>query len=135
MCEKMTEMVVKWPNSQLSQVFYASVYDNLSGALGNDLKKVYILSFLGAAIAVDANNKRQAVTFILKPEIRNKIRVLSTTQAQEAQNQHQINSFRSHLIKVSITVFYNQMHFYEVNLGLKRGTSTDADFGPHKCEL
>ena len=49
----------------------------------NDFKKVYILaSLFGAAIAVEANTKRQAVTFILKPEIRNKIRVLSTTQAK-----------------------------------------------------
>ena len=47
-------------------------------------KKINILPpcfVLGAAIAVEANNKRQAVTFILKPGIRNKIRVLPTTQA------------------------------------------------------
>ena len=58
------------------------------GPLGecNDLKKVYILaSLFGAAIAVEANKKRQAVTFILKPEIRNKIIVLSTTEACEFQ--------------------------------------------------
>ena len=36
-------------------------------------------------MAVEANNKRQAVTFILKPEIRNKIIVLSTTEACEFQ--------------------------------------------------